>query len=216
MNKSLTLVCEGLPTIDASGTGNAITITADNCIVKGFTCVNAYQAGLRVESNNNVIEDNTCKNNDIGIVLETASENIIAHNTAKNNEKNGIYLQDSNKYGFWLYNYSTDNILANNTATSNSYGIYIVLSSNNNIYLNNFVDNTDNAYSYNSNNIWRSASKLTHTYNSKSYWNYLGNYWSDYRGSDTNGDGIGDSYYSIDGNGDEHPLMKPRKNYFAP
>ena len=38
----------------------------------------------------------------------------------------------------------------------------------------------------------------------------FGNYWSDYRGVDFNGDGIGDSPYVIDGNRTDHyPLMTP-------
>jgi len=37
-----------------------------------------------------------------------------------------------------------------------------------------------------------------------------GNYWSDYNGTDDNGDGIGDTPYIIDAdNQDKYPLMKP-------
>jgi hypothetical protein len=43
----------------------------------------------------------------------------------------------------------------------------------------------------------------------------MGNYWSDYTGTDGNGDGLGDSPYSIESNNDEHPLMVPWENYFA-
>ncbi len=38
-----------------------------------------------------------------------------------------------------------------------------------------------------------------------------GNYWNDYEGVDTNGDGVGDTPYKIPGgnNIDWYPLMKP-------
>ena len=39
---------------------------------------------------------------------------------------------------------------------------------------------------------------------------------SDYSVSDANGDGIGDTPYSIDSDNDNYPLMEPWENYFAP
>jgi len=44
----------------------------------------------------------------------------------------------------------------------------------------------------------------------------MGNYWDDYKGSDANGDGIGDTPYSIDSDKDYYPLMRPFEYYFAP
>jgi len=94
-------------------------------------------------------------------------------------------------------------------------GIYSANSTSNNIYLNNFINNIRNVNSYNSTNIWNSTSKITYTYKDKTYKNYLGNYWDDYAGSDTDGDGIGDTPYSIDGDKDYYPLMEPGENYFS-
>ena len=64
-----------------------------------------------------------------------------------------------------------------------------------------------------STNLWNSTGKINYTYNGKTYTNYSGNYWTDYEGIDANGDGIGDTPYSIDSDKDKYPLMEPWENY---
>jgi parallel beta-helix repeat protein len=103
--------------------------------------------------------------------------------------------------------------ISNTTISDNGCGIYLNSSSNNKIYLNNFIANTDNVCSFNSNNIWNSTELITYTYNGSKYTNYLGNYWSDYTGNDSDGDGIGDTPYNINLDTDDYPLMQPFENY---
>jgi parallel beta-helix repeat protein len=116
-----------------------------------------------------------------------------------------------------IYLYHSDHCSISNNICSNNdgYGIYLDDSENNRIYLNNFVNNGDNVHSYRSTNTWNSPETITYTYNGSTYAKYLGNYWSDYTGNDTNNDGIGDTPYSINSNNDIYPLIQPWENYFV-
>ena len=64
------------------------------------------------------------------------------------------------------------------------------------IFHNNFMENNQNAYDEGT-NIWDDGER--------------GNYWDDYTGEDSNGDGIGDTPYPIPGgdNQDNYPMMIP-------
>ena len=71
-----------------------------------------------------------------------------------------------------------------------------VFNSFNTIYGNDLIANNQNVYDNRKNN-WDN--------------NSIGNYWDDYNGEDSNGDGIGDTPYIIPGgeNVDRYPLMEP-------
>jgi len=191
------------------------------------------QYGVRSESYYNELTFNVVKGNKVGVLLYgDASNNTVSFNTIIDNAEEGLCVQGShnkifnntimgNKYGVYIkptgiigysgyccYNEIYNNIIANNTW----YGIYIEAetqfykTSNNRIYHNDFINNTVQAYSYNSENTWDDG------YPSG------GNYWSDYNGTDlysgpyqnkTGGDGIGDTPYAIDAVKDQYPLMEP-------
>jgi parallel beta-helix repeat protein len=192
-------------TINSNGKRGINLLRANNCILINNTAhSNNYDGIYLWKSGNNSLTNNTVDSyfQGSGICLWGSNKNTLTNNTLLNNQK-GLSLDD----------HSSNNELTSNNALDNDNGFFLSDSSNNLIYLNNFINNTRNAYSYNSTNIWNTTEQITYTFNCSNYTNYLGNYWGDYRGTDAEGDGIGDTPYSIYSESDDYPLMDPFENY---
>jgi len=210
---------------------DGIALFSNYCNISYNTVSNNTYGIEIVESNNNKISENTVSNNNIGIDLGiSANGNIISNNSITNNKGSGISIEYSdsniitnnailnNIIGIKLG--GSFNIISNNSVMNNKgSGIYLHGGHNNKVYLNNFINNTrENIGSfYRSPSVkMNSTEKITYTYKGKTYTSYLGNYWSDYTGSDRNGDAIGDSPYPITSDvSDVYPLMKQFEVYFA-
>jgi parallel beta-helix repeat protein len=170
--------------------------------VSDYNITDAGQVIL-VNCNNITAENLELTNTSTGIALLGTNNSKIINNNCSNNE-GGIDLDKS-----------CNNTIMNNIVSKNDrYGICVDFSTNNLIYLNNFISNAENVYSYGLAKFWNSSEKINYSYNNSQHTNCLGNYWDDYTGSDVVGDGIGDVPYIIDYlNKDNYPLVEPQENY---
>ncbi|MDG6222190.1 MAG: NosD domain-containing protein [Candidatus Bathyarchaeota archaeon] len=157
-----------------------------------------------VKCENITVQNLNLANNGDGIFLAFTNHSTITGNTITNNN-NGIK--------FWG---SSSNIIVGNNIRENGDGVFFsgamflnvfyYPSPNNIIYYNNFVDNENNVADVAEGAWWQDLTPAVNIWDNGSE----GNYWSNYNGTDSNGDEIGESPYAInEKNHDNYPLMSP-------
>jgi nitrous oxidase accessory protein NosD len=209
-------------TLQGSGNGTGIKL------LRGGTLQNInvdyYSVGVSAEGDNMAtVSGCNITHNDVGITYSRSFypiyDSIITGNNITGNVI-GIKITMGNE------GEKTNMLVVGNHIANNDYALRFQLSQKGlvfnpysmdvRIYRNNFVNNNHTAsygtyeipnfpvYVNDYRNIW------------SSYWE-KGNYWSDYNGTDFDGDGIGDKAYHVDMyNYDSYPLMNPVETQIIP
>ncbi|MEM0493482.1 MAG: S8 family serine peptidase, partial [Candidatus Thermoplasmatota archaeon] len=196
--------------------------TIANCSIAG----GRYSAVYIWTSQYNTVTDCTVRGYWMAVDLQGhASYNTITRN----------FFLDNTEWGVSMIYYCNNNTFTNNIFEGNKGGVYLEGVANNNTFVGNLIASCstspgvktdllpffggkplDNILYHNS--FIANVQNAYDIYRNKWYHAMLGrgNYWSDYNGSDLNGDGIGDTPYLIPPYGknkDMYPLM--RSGFFA-
>jgi len=175
--------------------GVVIGNSSHNTVIGNYIGNNSYAISLEFSSFNNITKNLVTATYSYGINFWESNNNTIIQNSVTNNT-NGI--------GIWR---SSNNTIVENNIANNQIGMGLEAAANNSYYHNNFINNTQNLEINN-----HGSPFLYPNFGDNGA---TGNYWSDYNGTDNDGDGIEEIPYEIsDQNGiindqDRYPLMVP-------
>jgi nitrous oxidase accessory protein len=188
--------------------GDEISLKGSYNIISG----NSFYRIFLEHSDSNTIHNNTFSCVWLGLYGHTCSNNTVSGNFLDGGYIWGILMGDGS------YNIFHDNLICNYTGSHDGYGIAIggnhLVAEYNSFYRNTLMNNNRNVATnweiLGAGNFWDNGE--------------VGNYWDDYNGTDSDGDGIGDTPYIVEGwkwddsagghvefvfGQDDYPLMEP-------
>jgi len=196
-------------TVSGASYGTYLAYSNNNNVSANKLTSNSWNIYLSY-SNSNIVKKNSVLGGSVGIQIMRSEGNSVFNNTVSVISY-GIYLgycgantvsgntASSSDWGIELYS-TTGSTVSENLVKDNSWGFYLAESCKNNyVYFNNIINNVKQ--------VFQDPTSSPNTWNTPTA-PYKGNYWSDYKGSDTDGDGTGDTYLPWAGV-DWHPLMVP-------
>jgi len=222
-----------------SDAGFVALVNCTNVLVENLNLKNNFFGLLITYSRNTTVKNNNITDNYGGVAIWYGSyDNQIIENIIEQNHigvfgygwtyrpSNNWFIGNTittNELGMYLWR-TYNNTICGNSITANDRGIYFWATYNSSVYENNISDNEngiglsdsvrDNKFYHNNlvnNTVQASASSLNTEDNAwDNGYPSGGNYWSDYNGTDNDGDGIGETPYIIDENNqDNYPLTGP-------
>ena len=205
-----------------------INVNGTNNIIRNNTLARTTY-GIQIIGSSNLVSDNNIEAI-LPIMLDRAQSNIIADNRIT-----GLVNQKGNE-GISLFANCTGNLIFNNSVTGfvNNAVRFVFNADNNTVHGNYFADNEfavviqEGAVNnrFYGNTFAADSCNVSIYETQRTFWDNgtIGNYWGDYDGVDSNGDGIGDTPYTLKGymwdlkakgfvsapaGQDNYPLMAP-------
>jgi parallel beta-helix repeat protein len=163
----------------------------NNRIINNTLIDNDFYGFYLFYSKNNTLTGNNVTYSTFGVAISTSDNSSVTENTFKNNKNQAIRIDNSTQC----------KVIAN-TIVGNRQGIELAQRTlNNTFYHNNMINNTAQVIAQaDDTNNWDNG--------------FEGNYWSNYTGTDTDNDGIGDIPQTIDANSADHYPLAGEYNMY--